>query len=113
MSIEKYRKIIERFTGPLVNCTQVTFDDMSTPPIGSYAFFAITAKSLPFKGEVCLYATKAPLIDPLNRSSESSPVIHAEQQSGKNIDNCFVIKNTRMTIFTQEGTNYCLYRLNP
>lgn len=108
------RSIVERFTGKLRKYSSRGHFEFANLPIGSYDFFYIVTKDGYFAGEVCLFKTRSVLHDPMSRSSEVSPIIGAEDGSGKIVDSCFTLHNqSDKFIFFDGYFNYCLYKLTP
>lgn len=108
------RNVIENFTGELREYISLGHFEFANLPVGSYDFFHIVTNDGRFTGEVCLLKTRSTLYDPMSRSSEVSPIIGAEDGSGKIVDSCFALHNqSDKFIFFDGNFNYCLYKLAP
>lgn len=108
------RSIVERFTGELRKYDSLGYFEFTNLPMGSYDFFYIVTKDRHFTGEVCLFRTRSVLYDPMSRSSEVSPIVGAEDGSGKIVDSCFTLHDQPdKFIFFDGDFNYCLYKLIP
>lgn len=112
--MDNHHTIIEKFTGKLHECASRGHFEFTNLPMGSYDFFYIVTEDRCFAGEVCLFKTRSVLYDPMSRSSEASPIVGAEDGSGKIIDSCFSLySQPNNFIFFDGDFNYCLYKLIP
>lgn len=108
------RNVIEKFTGELRECISLGHFEFANLPMGSYDFFYVVTNDSRFAGEVCLFKTRSALYNPMSRSSEASPIIGAEDGSGKIVNSCFTLHNqSDKFIFFDGDFNYCLYKLVP
>ena len=93
--MDNNRNVIEKFTGELREYISLGHFEFANLPMGSYDFFYVVTNDGRFASEV-------------------SPIIGAEDGSGKIVDSCFVLYNqSDKFIFFDGNFNYCLYKLAP